>query len=603
MLTLSTRDRYATLLDAETLRAADDRPALIYVSSDQPPVIVSRHAFATTTAAIAASLHELGLRPRDLVVIAHTQNLESIFAFWGALRLGAVPSMFPTLTEKLDPQVYMRGLAELTRLSGVAAVLTTDDFAPTLQPHLPCPVFGSAVFKRADPQMGQVSEDIWGVLSSDSVPNSAEPAPSTGKIALLQHSSGTTGLQKGVALTHAAVLNQLAAYSDAISLRENDVVASWLPLYHDMGLIAGFLLPLVQGIPLVLMSPFDWVQHPALLLRAIHDHRATLCWLPNFAYNHCARRIRQRDSDGLSAASMRLFVNCSEPVRADSHALFLKRFAANGVRPEMLGVSYAMAENTFAVTQTPPGRAARLDYVELGALASGYAKVIGVDEGGADEERCDALQKVRRTGATGEAATLPRVSCGPPIPGTELRVLDDDGRPLPDRFVGQIAIRSDCLLTGYYRRDDLHPFTPDGWFLTGDRGYVANGELFVVGRAKDLIINAGKNIYPGDIEAIVNEVAGVHAGRAVVFGVPDEREGTELVAVVAETRATDAAERQAITRAIRAAVAQQAAVTVSYLHLVGPRWLLKTSSGKLARAANRDKWRAETEKATTDYTD
>ncbi len=603
MLTLSTRDRYATLLDAETLRAADDRPALIYVSSDQPPVIVSRHAFAATTAAIAASLHELGLRPRDLVVIAHTQNLESIFAFWGALRLGAVPSMFPTLTEKLDPQVYMRGLAELTRLSGVAAVMTTDDFAPTLQPHLPCPVFGSAVLKRADPQMGQVSEDIWGVLSSDSVPNSAEPAPSTGKIALLQHSSGTTGLQKGVALTHAAVLNQLAAYSDAISLRENDVVASWLPLYHDMGLIAGFLLPLVQGIPLVLMSPFDWVQHPALLLRAIHDHRATLCWLPNFAYNHCARRIRQRDSDGLSAASMRLFVNCSEPVRADSHALFLKRFAANGVRPEMLGVSYAMAENTFAVTQTPPGRAARLDYVELGALASGYAKVIGVDEGGADEERCDALQKVRRTGATGEAATLPRVSCGPPIPGTELRVLDDDGRPLPDRFVGQIAIRSDCLLTGYYRRDDLHPFTPGGWFLTGDRGYVANGELFVVGRAKDLIINAGKNIYPGDIEAIVNEVAGVHAGRAVVFGVPDEREGTELVAVVAETRATDAAERQAITRAIRAAVAQQAAVTVSYVHLVGPRWLLKTSSGKLARAANRDKWRAETEKATTDYTD
>ena len=132
---------------------------------------------------------------------------------------------------------------------------------------------------------------------------------------------------------------------------------------------------------------------------------------------------------------------------------------------------------------------------------------------------------------------------------------------------------------------------------------MANGELFVVGRAKDLIINAGKNIYPGDIEAIVNEVAGVHAGRAVVFGVPDEREGTELVAVVAETRATDAAERQAITRAIRAAVAQQAAVTVSYVHLVGPRWLLKTSSGKLARAANRDKWRAETEKATTDYTD
>ncbi len=589
MLTLATRPTYATLLDAETLRAADERPAVIYVSSDQPPVTVSRRAFAATTAATAAALHELGLRPRDLVVIAHTQNLESIFAFWGALRLGAVPSMFPTLTDKLDPEVYMRGVAELVRLSGVAAVLTTDAFAPTLRAHLPCPVFGSSELKRGDPQMGQISEEVeWRGPSSDAVLQSAQSAD---QIAFLQHSSGTTGLQKGVALSHAAVLNQLAAYGDSLSLCENDVVASWLPLYHDMGLIAGFLLPLVQGIPLVLMSPFDWVQHPALLLRAIHNHRATLCWLPNFAYNHCARRIRRRDSEGLSAASMRLFINCSEPVRADSHTLFLERFADNGVRPEMLGVSYAMAENTFAVTQTPPGRAARLDYVESASLASGYAKVM---EGAADEERGDALQKVPRTGDGGEAAPLPRVSCGPTIPGTELRVLDDDGRPLPDRFVGQIAIRSNCLLTGYYRRDDLQPFTPDGWLLTGDRGYVSEGELFVVGRIKDLIINAGKNIYPGDIEAIVNKVAGVHAGRAVAFGVPDEREGTELVAVVAETQVTDATERQAIARAIRAAVAQQAAVTLSYVHLVGPRWLLKTSSGKLARAANRDKWRAET---------
>jgi acyl-CoA synthetase (AMP-forming)/AMP-acid ligase II len=583
MLTLSTRDQFATLLDAETLRAADDRPALIYVSSDQPPITVSRRAFATTTATTATSLHELGLRPRDLVVIAHTQNLESIFAFWGALRLGAIPSMFPTLTEKLDPQVYMRGMAELARLSGVAAVLTTDDFAPTLRPQLPCPVYGSSELKRSDPQIKQITEENSWSRSLES----AQSTESAEQIAFLQHSSGTTGLQKGVALTHAAVLNQLAAYSDTLALHEDDVVVSWLPLYHDMGLIAGFLLPLVQGLPLVLMSPFDWVQHPALLFRAIHDHRATLCWLPNFAYNHCARRIRQRDSDGVSAASMRLFINCSEPVRHDSHTLFLERFAANGVRPEMLGVSYAMAENTFAVTQTPPGRPARLDYVEPSTLASGYAKVAGVDD-----DRGDALQEGRRTAE----AVLPRVSCGWPIPGTELRVLDANGRPLPDRAVGEIAIRSNCLLTGYYRRDDLHPFTAGGWFLTGDRGYVAEGELFVVGRAKDLIINAGKNIYPGDIEAIVNEVAGVHAGRAVVFGVPDEREGTELLAVVAETGVTDAAERQAIARTIRAAVAQQAAVTLSYVHLVGPRWLLKTSSGKLARAANRDKWLLEREK-------
>ncbi len=579
MLTLATRSAYTTLLDAETLRAADDRPAIIYVSSDAPPITVSRRVFAAATAVAAASLYELGLRPRDLVVIAHTQNLESIYAFWGALRLGAIPSMFPTLTEKLDADVYMSSMAELARLSGVAAVLTTDAFAPVLRPRLPCPVYGSA-----DLRLIPVQDATAGLLTPAWQP--AQPPPPA-EIAFLQHSSGTTGLQKGVALSHTAVLNQLAAYSSTLSLHEKDVVVSWLPLYHDMGLIAGFLLPLLQGVPLVLMSPFDWVLHPALLFRAIHDYGGTLCWLPNFAYNHCARRIRRRDSAGLSAASMRLFVNCSEPVRYDSHALFLERFAANGVRPEMLGVSYAMAENTFAVTQTQPGPPARLDAVDLTALSDGYAKPLPLDD----------------------PAAAVRVSCGPPIPGTAVRVLDDDGRPLPPRRVGQLAIRSNCLLTGYYRRDDLQPFTPDGWFLTGDRCYMAEGEVYVVGRSKDLIINAGKNIYPADIEAIVNEVAGIHAGRVVAFGVADAREGTELVAVVAETavaetavaetalagpQASNAEARAAIVRAIRAAVAQRAGVTVSYVHLVGPRWLLKTSSGKIARAANREKWRRET---------
>jgi acyl-CoA synthetase (AMP-forming)/AMP-acid ligase II len=149
------------------------------------------------------------------------------------------------------------------------------------------------------------------------------------------------------------------------------------------------------------------------------------------------------------------------------------------------------------------------------------------------------------------------------------------------------------MLSEYYRRPDLQPFH-DGWYFSGDMGYMAEGELYIVGRSKDLIINAGKNIYPQDIEAIVNGVPGVHAGRAVAFGVPDEREGTELVAVVAEVDSADNAKRKGINKAIRQEVARQSTVTVSYVHLVGPKWLLKTSSGKIARAANRDKWRAET---------
>jgi acyl-CoA synthetase (AMP-forming)/AMP-acid ligase II len=566
MLTLKTRPSFHTLLDAITMTAVDDTPsAIIYLETDKPPIHISRREFRERTVSYAHALQHLGLRPRDLLIIAHTQNLESIYAFWGAMLMGAIPAMFPTLTEKLDPDIYIRHMAELVRLSNVKAVLTTDEFAPQLGTAVECHVFSSTDIRYWD----------IGILGDCQYPNIPIPQyPNPEATAFLQHSSGTTGLQKGVALAHTAVLNQLASYSEAIQLNECDVVVSWLPLYHDMGLIAGFLLPLVQGIPLVLMSPFDWVSHPALLLRAIHDYGGTLCWLPNFAYNHCTRRIRERDKAGLSLASMRLFVNCSEPVRHDSHQLFLEKFAANGAKPEMLGVSYAMAENTFAVTQTKPGGTAVLDTIDDQELTNnGYAK------------RVDS----------GHPQAAVKVSCGRAIVGTAVRVLDEQGNVLPDRRVGELAIQSNCMLAEYYRRPDLQPFT-DGWYRTGDRGYLVNGEVFVIGRAKDLIINAGKNVYPQDIEAIVNRVEGVHVGRAVVFGVPDAKEGTELIAVVAEVQTDDPEERRAIAKTIRQEVARQSEISVSYVHLVGPKWLLKTSSGKIARAANREKWLAEISK-------
>ena len=355
MLTLTSRDKVRTLLDAAILTAGDgQRDAIIYVASDAEPRHVSRGEFKEEVMRHASALQALGVVPRDLVVIAHTQNLESIFAFWGAMVVGAIPSMFPTLTEKLDPEIYLRNMAELVALSQVRLVLTTDELAPVLDSHVGCPVYGSTSLNGL---VGQVREPS---------PHNGPADP--GDIAFLQHSSGTTGLQKGVALSHTAVLNQLASYSEAIALAEEDVIVSWLPLYHDMGLIAGFLLPLVQGVPLVLMSPFDWVRHPALLLQAVAAHQGTLTWLPNFAYNHMARRVRDRDIAGLSLSSMRMYINCSEPVRKDSHDLFLARFGSLGVRPDQLAVSYAMAENTFGVTQTAPGEVAGIDWVDRRVL-------------------------------------------------------------------------------------------------------------------------------------------------------------------------------------------------------------------------------------------
>jgi acyl-CoA synthetase (AMP-forming)/AMP-acid ligase II len=252
--------------------------------------------------------------------------------------------------------------------------------------------------------------------------------------------------------------------------------------------------------------------------------------------------------------------------------LFLERFEHLGVRADQLAVSYAMAENTFAVTQTPIGKPATLDTLDQ-----------------------HMLEKDRRAVNSDASDALVQVSCGPTISGVEVCAVDEQGQPLPERHVGEIAIKSNCMLTGYYKRPDLnaHIFTDEGWYLTGDMGYIASDEVYIVGRKKDLIISGGKNVYPQDIEAIVNTIDGVHPGRIVAFGVPDEREGTELIAVVAETGITDNDEQQTIIRNIRRAIAERTTVTATFVSLVDRQWLLKTSSGKIARAANRDKWLSE----------
>ncbi|MEM9951916.1 MAG: AMP-binding protein [Chloroflexota bacterium] len=546
MLTLATRNDYPTLLDAESL-ADYDAIAITFVASDQEAIQVTRREFRQHVLRFGHLIAQNGVSDGDLVIIAHTHTLTSIYAFWGAMAIGAIPSMFPTLTEKLDPEIYKRDLTKLVTLSDVKSIITDDSFAPTIA-DLPCTILTASHLDTEIP-LAQV--------------HSARPD----SIAFLQHSSGTTGLQKGVALSHRAVLNQLASYSDALAISNDDIIVSWLPLYHDMGLIAGFLLPLIQGIPLVLMSPFDWVAHPALLLRAIDDYGGTLCWLPNFAYNHMARRIRKRDRADFSLRTMRAFINCSEPVHLGSHQAFLNTFSTNEITEKHFAVSYAMAENTFAVTQTVIGEVAKVDYVNQ-----------------------QKLEELNTAEVDPQGVTI--VSCGKATHNTAIRIINDEENDLAERHVGEVCIKSDCMLTEYYNRPDLEPFVA-GWYRTGDMGYLADGELYIIGRKKDIIINAGKNVYPQDIEAIVNAVDGVHRGRCVVFGVFDDRDGTERIAVVAEIDNTIAVDEKSLKKQIRQQIAQQSTVTASYVTLVDERWLIKTSSGKIARGANREKWLSE----------
>jgi acyl-CoA synthetase (AMP-forming)/AMP-acid ligase II len=360
-----------------------------------------------------------------------------------------------------------------------------------------------------------------------------------------------------VALSHRAVFNQLNAYAPAIHLSDSDVIVSWLPLYHDMGLIASFLLPVLLRVPLVLMSPFDWVRAPAKLMQLVSKYKGTLTWLPNFAYNFCATRVRDRDMESVDLSSWRAVINCSEPVYGSSHMAFLNKFARWGFKESALAACYAMAENTFAVTQT-----------ELG-------KPIAHNEGG----------------GIGNAG---QVSSGKPLPNVQLRILDADRNDLPENTIGEIALKSDCMLTGYYNRPDATAQAfHEGWYLTGDLGYLLNGELYVTGRKKDLIIVGGKNVYPQDLEQLTGEVEGVRAGRVAAFGVFNENAGTEDVVIVAEAESEEESIREGVAEAVRMHVTRNSDVAVRQVVLVDSRWLIKTSSGKVARGANREKYLKE----------
>ncbi len=528
--------------------------------ADQP---LSYRQLVEGAAGYAATLEKAGVRPGEVVVLILEHGVDLVYAFWGAVLHGAVPSIMPFLTEKLLPERYRADLAALIAVTQPAALLTYSAFEAEVRLAL----------KEGDSVRAVLITDQAQAPQPPDFENLAGMQCQPADIVLLQHSSGTTGLQKGVALSHQAVFNQLENLSLAIDLRPSDVVVSWLPLYHDMGLIAGFIMPVLTGTHLVLMSPFEWVRAPSRLMQAVSNYQGTLSWLPNFAYHFCAQKIRDRHLEGVDLSSWRAVINCSEPVRDDAHAAFYEKFAPYNFQKDALAVSYAMAENVFAVTQ------------------GGVLDELVVE----DIDR-EALQAERRASpAVPGKASLRMVSCGLPIPNVHLKIVDSDGKSLPQRVVGEVAVSSNCQLTAYYHRPDVtqQVFLDDQWYLTGDFGYLVDGQLYITGRKKDLIIVGGKNVYPQDLEKLAMEVEGVHPGRVSAFGIYDEEKGTEDVVLVAEVDPSDAESRSRLMTDIRNHVNQGSAVVLRQVVLVEAGWLVKTSSGKTARLANREKYLKE----------
>jgi acyl-CoA synthetase (AMP-forming)/AMP-acid ligase II len=519
-------------------------------------------------AGYADALQKAGVQPGEVVILILQHSEALAESFFGAVLHGAIPSIMPFLTEKLSPESYRRSLKSLFSVTQPAAVVTYPEFLNEVRDAIPAGGPVRSVLQKTD-VASCPAPDFSAMRGREREP---------GDIVLLQHSSGTTGLQKGVALSHRAVFRQLDVYGRAIRLRPEDTIVSWLPLYHDMGLIAGFLLPILGGIPLVLMSPFDWVRAPYKLLQAVSAHRGTLSWLPNFAYNFCAQKIRDRQLEGVDLSSWRAVSNCSEPMHYQSHRKFLDRFRGFGLRESALATCYAMAENVFAVTQGGIGAPATVDAVSQRGLL---------------------VDRIARPPQDGEEA-MNMLSCGPPVENAAVRIVDDARAELPERHLGEVMLRSDCMLTEYYHRPDLTAKAfHEGWFLTGDLGYLAGGELYITGRKKDLIIVGGKNVYPQDLELLASEVPGVHPGRVVAFGVYSEEMGTENVVIVAERDSPETAaegekgDGEQLAEEIRRRVTRGSDIALRQVRVVDRGWLLKTSSGKIARGANREKYLAE----------
>jgi fatty-acyl-CoA synthase len=528
-----------TLVDAVRQLREDRERGFVFVRPDGTERLVSFGEIADDAERRAAHLVARGLRKGDRLAMVIPDGDEFVLSFLGALFAGVVPvPIYPQLTFK-NIETYHDTVTHVARASGATMLLTTAATRAYLEPVLP----------RVEGLRSMITVDE---LAGDAGPLDVNVAPED--LAFLQFTSGSTSRPKGVMVTH----GNLAANAEAFMLDglardpSVDKGVSWLPLFHDMGLIGFVVGPLFTNIPCVFLPTASFVRAPRLWLDKIHEHRGTITYAPNFAYALVAKRIKDRDVEGLDLSCLRIAGCGAEPIQARALRDFAARLAPAGFDARAFLPSYGMAEATLAITFVP--------------LRDG----LKTDPGDAGKELVD---------------------CGRAFPGHELAIVDDAGQRLGERQVGQIVTRGPSVTGGYFQEPELTAQTyrpladdPSGqaWLHTGDLGYLVGGRLFVCGRIKDIVIVRGRNYYPSDIEWSVSELPGVRRGNAVAFGV--DVDGEEQLVVCCEGTASDAA---AIQEATARCVAEQFGLTVHEVVVAQLASLPRTSSGKPQRRKTR----------------
>jgi fatty-acyl-CoA synthase len=503
---------------------------------------------------MAAALQARGVAPRDHVAILGPTTRALVTAIQATWLTGGATVMLPL-------PMRLGSIDEFVRQTRVR-ILASDAKVVLADPQL-------AAF--LDPQPGDppivLLDELTAAAARLGADAYARPLDDPDALAILQYTSGSTSDPKGVMLPHRCVAANIDAILAASGLEHGrDVGVSWLPLYHDMGLIGLLATPMTTGMSLALAAPQDFLAAPARWMEWLHEFRGTATAGPNFAYALAARALRRMDTLDLSA--WRIAINGAEPIDPDAVASFVEAGARHGLQPGTMFPAFGMAEATLAVTFVTPGSGLSVDTVDRRVLETdAYAAPVGLDQPGAHR-----LAKLGRA-----------------IPGLQVRICERaSGRVMRDREVGELEITGESVTPGYYRHptataDAFH----DGWLRTGDLAYLVDGELVVCGRIKDVIILGGRNVYPQDVERAVADIDGVRAGNVIAFGT-EGRRGKEALVVVAESKDSEEARtiRDAVADRVRGAVG----IPPEEVVLVRPGTLPKTSSGKLQRALCRERY-------------
>ena len=507
-------------------------------------------------------------RKRSVVLLLLPHSPELFLVQLGLVLQGHIPAVLAWPTSRIDPEKYQRNLVHQLSHLPADQLITLPRLAENIQGSLPYPaaplaIENAAAFEKffpAAPVARRLERNEFRGRNLRPDPNAL----------FLQFSGGTTGAQKAIVVTADMLQAQFCQLGSALGFSSSDSVASWLPMYHDMGLIACYWMPLWHGAASLQMAANDWVLNPELLPKVLSRFAATFCWLPNFSFSYMSQRREQMSRHDLSG--MRAWINCSEPVRLKSISEFANAFADCGVRREALQASYAMAETVFAISQSPLGRElARFPRQQVQHGNRTYSDLA-----------FDLIDDVF-------------VSSGKPLEGTQIKIVAADGSRCPEATPGEIFVRTPSLFSGYWGAEGFQTQSlDDGWHATGDFGFLAKDEIFVIGRFKDIVIVGGNNIFPEDVEAVVNTIEGIYPGRVVAFGVEDQEFGTQSLGVVAEMKADyDDGAAQQLEAAIRKLVMTAIGTAARYVAVVPQRWVVKSTAGKISRRETRERFLRE----------